>query len=80
MTYFNGIKNLSEMTIKDVAYFKGIIDKVIPEEPEPMRCADDYATPQGEFTFAHRWAEWHKGQRIRSMLLSEIALAEGDDR
>lgn len=76
MTYFNKVENLSKMTIKDVAYFKNLIDRVIPEEPEPVRCADDYATLQGEFAFAHRWAEWHKGQRIRSMLLSEIALAE----
>jgi hypothetical protein len=80
MTYFEGIENLSKMTREDVAYFKDIIDRVVPEEPEPMRCADDYATPQGEFAFAHRWAEWHKGQRIRSMLLSEIALANGDNQ
>lgn len=63
---------------QEAARLRAIADKVAPEEPEPVRCADDYATPQGEFAFAHRWAEWHKGQRIRSVLLSEIALAKGD--
>lgn len=63
---------------QEAALLRALVDRVVPGEPEPVRCADDYATPQGEFAFAHRWAEWRKGQRIRSMLLSEIALAKGD--
>lgn len=61
---------------QEAARLRAIADQVAPEEPEPVGGPEDYATLQGEFEFAHKWAEWRKGQLIRSKILAEAAIAD----